>query len=125
MINPFRLPLPGLLMRLAVAFSFIYPAVSAWFDPYAWIGYFPAFALNSAGNNAELLLHAWGALEILLALWVLFAVRVYIPSIIMAALLMAVVIVNPAQFPILFRDISIALAALSLAVVNWQKYGKK
>lgn len=124
MVNPLRLPLPGLLMRLAVAFSFIYPAVSAWFDPYAWIGYFPAFALAIAGNHAELMLHAWGALEILLALWILFAVRVYVPSIVCALALLAVVIVNPGQFPILFRDISIALAALSLAVVNWQKYGK-
>lgn len=124
LLNPFRLPLAGLLMRLAVAFSFLYPAVSAWFDPYAWIGYFPALALTLAGNSTELLLHAWGAFETLLALWVVFAVRVYIPSTIMAIALMAVIIVNPGQFPILFRDVSIALAALSLAVVNWQKYGK-
>ena len=124
MLNPLRLPLPGLLMRLAVAFSFLYPAVSAWFDPYAWIGYFPAPVLDLAGSNPELMLHAWGVAEILLALWVLFAVRVYVPSTIMAILLMAVVIANPSQFPILFRDVSIALAAASLAVVNWQKYGR-
>ena len=121
MLNPLRLPLPGLLMRLAVAFAFLYPAAAAWFDPYSWIGYFPGFLLSLAGSNEELLLHAWGAIEVLLALWVLFAVRVYIPSILMALALLAVVVVNPGQFPILFRDISIALAALSLALVNWQK----
>lgn len=123
MVNPLTLPLPGLLMRLAVAFAFIYPAVSAWFDPDSWIGYFPGFVLDLAGSNTPLLLHGWGVLEILLALWVLFGVRVYIPSIIMAVALMAVVVVNPGQFPTLFRDVSIALAALSLALVNKRKHG--
>lgn len=121
MLNPLRLPLPGLLMRLALVFAFVYPAVSAWFDPDTWIGYFPGFVLSLAGNQGELLLHAWGAIEILLALWVLFGVRVYVPSALMALALLAVVVANPAQFPILFRDLSLALAALSLALINWQK----
>jgi hypothetical protein len=121
MVNPLRLPLPGLLMRLAVAFSFVYPAVAALFDPYAWIGYFPGFLLTLAGGHDMLLLHAWGALEIALALWVLFAKKVYVPSVIMAVLLALVVLFNPGQFPILFRDVSIALAALSLAAVNYRK----
>jgi len=123
MVNPLRLPVPGLLMRVAVAFAFIYPAISAWFDPDSWIGYFPGFVLDLAGSNTEFLLHGWGLLEIALALWVLFGVRVYIPSTIMAVALIAVVIANPGQFPILFRDISIALAALSLALVNKHKHG--
>lgn len=108
-------------MRLAVAFAFIYPAVSAWFDPDSWIGYFPGFLLTLAGNQSEILLHGWGAIELMLALWVLFGVRVYVPSVLMAVALVAVVVVNPGQFPILFRDLSIALGALSLALVNWQK----
>lgn len=123
MVNPLSLPLPGLLMRVAVAFAFIYPAVDAWFNPDSWIGYFPGFVLAIAGSNTELLLHSWGAIEIALALWVLLGTRVFIPSIIMAAALLAVVLANPGQFPILFRDISIALAALSLALVNKRKYG--
>lgn len=123
MLNPLTLPLPGLLMRLAVAFAFIYPAVDAWFNPDSWIGYFPGFVLDLAGSNTELLLHGWGALEIALALWVLFGVQIFIPSIIMAAAFIMVVVVNPGQFPILFRDISIALAALSLAIVNKRKHG--
>lgn len=123
MINPLKLPLPGLLMRLAVVFSFVYPAIAAYFDPYAWIGYFPNFVLALAGGNELLLLHAWGAFEILLSLWVLFGKRVYIPSLIMAAALIAVVVLNLPQFDILFRDISIALAALSLALVNKRKHG--
>lgn len=110
-------------MRLAVAFSFVYPAVAAYFDPYAWIGYFPGFLLALAGGHDLILLHAWGVFEILLALWVLFGTRVYVPALIMAAALVAVVVANPGQFPILFRDLSIALAAVSLALVNKKKHG--
>ena len=123
MENPFRLPLPGLLMRLAVAFSFAYPAVSAWFDPDAWIGYFPGFMLDLAGSNPDILLHAWGAFEILLALWILLGRKIYVPSAIAALALIAVVVANPGQFPVLFRDLSIALAAASLALINYKKYG--
>ena len=122
MVNPLKLPLPGLLMRTGVAFAFLYPAVAAWFDPDAWIGYFPGFMLGLAGNQSELLLHGWGVIEIVLALWVLFGTRVYIPSVLMAVALIAVVVANPGQFPILFRDIAIAFAALSLAVVNRRKH---
>lgn len=123
MVNPLTLPLPGLCMRLAVALSFIYPAVDALFHPDEWIGYFPPFLLDLAGANAELMLHGWGVIEIALALWVLFGTRVYVPALIMAAALVAVVVLNPGQFPILFRDLSIALAAISLALVNKKKHG--
>lgn len=122
MVNPLTLPLPELLLRIAVAFAFLYPAVDAWFNPDSWIGYFPGFVLALAGGNAALLLQSWGVLEIVLALWVLFGTSVFIPSITMAAVLLVVVVTNPGQFPILFRDISIALAALSLVAVNKTKH---
>lgn len=110
-------------MRLAVAFSFLYPPIAALVDPDSWIGYFPLFVLDLAGDHILLVLHAWGVIEVGLALWVLFGVRVYIPSLIMAGALMAVVLLNPGQFPILFRDVSIALAAVALALVNKKKHG--
>jgi len=103
-----------LLLRAGLAFSFIYPAVSALFDPYSWIGYFPPLLLDLVGND-ELVLHVWGVFEVALALWVLFGKHLFIPSMLMGLALMAVVLVNPGQFPILFRDVSIALAAFALA----------
>lgn len=115
MLNPLHLPAPELLLRVALAISFLYPAAHALIDPYAWVGYFPGFLLDLAGGNDMLMLHLWGAIEALLAAWVLFGRRVLVPASIMAVALMLVVIANPAQFPILFRDISLALAAAALA----------
>ena len=115
------LPKNELFLRVGVAFSFLYPPISAFFDPDPWIGYVPPFLLDIAGANDILLLHAFGIVEIAFALWILFGKRVFIPSTIAALMLAAIVLVNPIQFTILFRDISIALAAAALA---FMRHGK-
>jgi len=115
MQNPLHLPAAELMLRIGLALSFIYPALSALVDPYAWIGYFPSAVLTLASGNDLLFLHVWGTCQVLLALWVLFGTRIFVPSIVMAIALVLIVIANPAQFPILFRDLSIALAAGALA----------
>lgn len=107
-----------LLLRLGLAFAFIYPAVDAIFDPYAWSGYFPTFVLRLAGSGELLLLHLFGALEVALALWILFGKNIRVPSSIAAIVLLAIVAVNPSQFPILFRDVSIAFMAIALALMS-------
>ena len=109
-----RIPLPELLLRLAVACSFAYPPIAALFDADSWIGYFPAFLPSSI-----LVLHLFGAIELIIALWILFGRRILIPSVIAALLLLAIVVFNLNQFDILFRDIAIALAALALAATEW------
>lgn len=106
---------PELLLRLALALSFLYPAINALFDPYSWIGYFPAFLNDLASPHQLLLLHSFGFLEVVLATWVLVGKRVRIPALIMTLMLVAIVAVNSAQFVVLFRDLAIALAALALA----------
>ncbi|MES2668728.1 MAG: hypothetical protein V4644_03515 [Patescibacteria group bacterium] len=115
MLNPLHLPAPELLLRIALALSFVYPALAALLDPYSWIGYFPSAVVSLAGGNDMLLLHAWGAFEVLLSAWVLFGKRIFVPSVVMTVALVLVVVANPAQFPILFRDLSIALAGGALA----------
>ena len=115
MQNPLALPVPELLLRSALAFSFLYPAVHALVDPYAWVGYIPGFVLSVLPLGEEAVLHAWGVLEAALALWVLFGRNVFVPALAMGAALLAVVALNLGQFTILFRDLPIAAGALALA----------
>lgn len=122
-MNPFTRPLPELLLRLAVAFSFLYPPLAALSDPDAWTGYFPAFMI-ATGVDPVTLLHVFGAIEGVIALWILFGKKVFYPSIAGATILMAIVLFNGIQFPILFRDVSIALAALALAFMD-RTYGTR
>lgn len=64
------------------------------------------------------LLHSFGALEILLALWVLSGWKIRIPSMIMALMLLGIVMFNLTQFQVVFRDLSIMGLALALAVME-------
>jgi len=112
------------ILRLGVAFAFLYPPFSALSDPYSWLGYFPPaiklFA-ESHGIQDFVLLHGFGVVEVVLALWLLSGKKIYVPATLMALMLLAIVVFDADSFEILFRDLAIALAALSLAVGHWPR----
>jgi uncharacterized membrane protein YphA (DoxX/SURF4 family) len=113
-----------LLLRVAAAFAFLYPPVAALFgDPYSWFGYFPAFLQGYVPDLV--LLHAFGAVEIIIGLWLLSGYKIFAPALIATAMLLAIVAFNLSQFDILFRDLSIALLTLSLAVMHMPKSTSK
>lgn len=105
------------LLRIGIALAFIYPPVSALFNPYSWVGYFPVFVSNR-GFDMIVLLHIFGAVEMLIALWILFGKRIFIPSAIASFILAAIVVFNLNQMDVLFRDISILLMSIALALLH-------
>jgi uncharacterized membrane protein YphA (DoxX/SURF4 family) len=111
-----RLPPFEQLLRLALAFAFLYPPLAAISDPYSWVGYFPTFLSDLVAPHQLLLLHTFGAIEVILGLWILLGRRIRIPALLMAVLLLLIVATNAAQFDVLFRDVALALAAVALAV---------
>ncbi|MBI2612619.1 hypothetical protein HYW59_02290 [Candidatus Kaiserbacteria bacterium] len=106
-----------LLLRAGVAFAFLYPPLNALVDPNSWIGYFPAFVKGYVPD--AILLHAFGVVEVGIALWILSGWRIFWPSLIAAAMLLGIVMFNPSNFQVLFRDISIAAMALALVMLSW------
>ncbi len=102
-----------LLLRVGVAFAFLYPPIMAVGDPVSWMSYFPSF-VRDLPINTTLLLHAFGVVEVAIALWLLSGVRIRIPAALAALMLVAIVIANPSDFEVLFRDLTIAAAALAL-----------
>lgn len=109
----------SLLLRVGVAFSLIYPAVSGFFTPDAWVGYFPAFVLTLLGSEEMLtyLLHGFGILEIVLGLWILAGRNIFYPAVASTVILFLIVAFNISLLDILFRDIPIMLMALALALM--------
>jgi len=105
----------SLLLRIGVAFAFIYPAVAAFITPVAWIGYFPIF-IRDIFPGETLLLNLFGLSEIAIALWILSGKKIFIPSVFAALYLFLIVVLNWAQLDILFRDIPILLMAVALAI---------
>ncbi|MDB5265536.1 MAG: hypothetical protein JWM39_249 [Parcubacteria group bacterium] len=102
------------LLRISIALSFLYPPFDGLSEPDAWIGYFPRF-ITALPIDAHLMLHGFEIIEVIIALWILSGWKIRIPSVIAALMLIAIVGFNWVQFSILFRDVSIALAALALA----------
>ena len=106
---------PDLLLRLGVAFALLYPPWSALSDPSAWIGYFPLFMKFLPD---PVLLYTFGAVEVILALWILSGWKIFYPSLIAAVMLVGIVVLNMPEFQVLFRDLSIAAMALALALLH-------
>ena len=117
MISFMRLK-PELLLRLGVAFAFLYPAIDAWFVPNSWIGYFPGFLLTLFKGNELVLLHAFGATGISIALWILSGKKIFIPSVLATLYLAAIVMLNFSQMEVIFRDVAIGMASAALALMS-------
>ena len=64
----------------------------------------------------DILLFVFGLFEVALAIWIIFGKKIFLPSLIAACLLLAIVLFNLSNFEVLFRDISIATMAFALAL---------
>lgn len=104
------------VLRIGAAFAFLYPPYAALQDPVSWASYFPTF-VHTLPIDITVLLHSFGAIEVLLALWILSGWRIRIAAAIATLLLVGIVIFNTAEFDVVFRDLSIA--ALTFALTLW------
>lgn len=114
---------PENILAIGIAFSFIYPPVSALFNPYAWVGYFPVF-VTALPVNELTLLHFFGLLEIIIAFWILFGRQLRVPLILAVALLVTIVVFNLNQFDVLFRDIAIIGMCIALYLLHYPRTQK-
>ena len=106
------------LLRVGIAFAFIYPAVAASIDPMSWIGFIPDFVTEAFPGSDNVLLSIFGITEIFIAIWILTAKKVAVPSIIASVYLLAIFLFNITLLDIVFRDISILLMSLSLLILE-------
>ncbi len=104
------------LLRAAVAFAFLYPAIAGFITPTDWIGFVPRWVGNIIAP--QVFLAAFGILEILIALGVLLMRTPTLPSYAAAGILALIIIFNLGAFDVLFRDIPILLAALALGLFS-------
>ncbi len=77
------------ILRIGLAFAILYPPLDALVDPYSWIGYFPPWMHGYVPDLV--LLHAFGAVEIVIALWLLSGWKVFYPALAAMCLLLAIV----------------------------------
>lgn len=103
-----------LLLKIGVAFAFLYPAISSLIDPTSWIGYVPSWV--GVFMPREIFLTLFSVFEILVAAGTLF-LKSIVPPILAGVTLLSIVAFNPSEFPVTFRDVAIACMAFALALV--------
>ena len=111
------------LLRLGVAFAFIYPAVAAFFDPTSWIGFFPIF-IRDMFPNEIMLLSVFGISKIAIAIWILSGKHIFFPSVLASIYLMLIIFFNIQIFDVLFRDVSILFMTLALATLHYREHNR-
>lgn len=106
------------LLRLGLAIAFVYPSIAGYLDPIAWSGFIPYWIKTIVPGRTFLLFFA--VFEMLLAFWLLSGKKTYWASLVSAALMFLITVFNLSAFEIVFRDISLGLAALALALLTKQ-----
>jgi len=105
-----------ILVRIAVAFPFLYAAVAGLLDPFSWVGFLPDFTERIM--DPFLALKLFGLAEIILALWILTGFKQQISAGISSLLLLGIIIQNFSILDVIFRDISIFLASIALIFMS-------
>lgn len=108
------------LLRIGLAFVFLYAAISGFQDPAAWVGYLPNFMTKFLAPTT--LLHFFELYEFALALWLLSGWYLRYAALLTALTLGGIVVTNPGQLLITFRDVGLLFMALALALTS--KSGK-
>ncbi|MES2087815.1 MAG: hypothetical protein V4467_02360 [Patescibacteria group bacterium] len=106
-----------LVLRIGVAFCFLYAGIGGFVNPQAWIGWFPKFMKDIIPGL--LLLKMWGVYEIITALWILSGKYIFIPSLFATFSLAGLLVFNLGSMDVLFRDVTILFATATLAIQSF------
>lgn len=112
------LNLASLTLRASLAFSFFYAAIASLISPLVWVGWLPKFLLDIVPFSPEITLMIFSFFEIILGLWLLSNWKLVWAARISVLVLLAIVIFNLNNLVIVFRDISLAGAALALVFLS-------
>jgi len=107
------------VLRVGVAFAFIYAAIDGFVDPDSWVGWFPKSARDIV--PAETLLRLWGILQIILSLWIVSGKKIFWPSLVASLSLAGLILTNLGAMDIIFRDVTILAATIALTIQSFSE----
>ncbi|KKU67862.1 MAG: hypothetical protein UX89_C0012G0023 [Parcubacteria group bacterium GW2011_GWA2_47_16] len=107
------------VLRVGVAFAFIYAAIDGFVDPDSWVGWFPKSARDIV--PAETLLRLWGIFQIILSLWIVSGKKIFWPSLVASLSLAGLILTNLGAMDIIFRDVTILAATIALTIQSFSE----
>jgi hypothetical protein len=115
--------LVSLLLRIGIAFSFLYAAVQSFLNPTAWIGFFPIWVQDVAAATIglETMLTMFSVGEIVVAVWVFSGWKGLHSGLVAAAMVGGIVVFNLGALDILFRDVSLVAMCIAYAVFSYRR----
>jgi uncharacterized membrane protein YphA (DoxX/SURF4 family) len=111
------------LIRLALAFSFVYAGIGSLQNPDNWIGFVPGFVGEII--SVPLFLTIFSVVQIILGLWLLSGKLKIISGLIAAAMLFGITLFNFTSMDIVFRDISLGLVAIAFAFSSNKRHDQR
>ena len=105
------------LLKLGLAVTFLYAATASLVDPSSWIGFVPQGLRDIL--PATVILGIFSAYEIVLSAWLMSSKKTFWAASLAALTLAAITFTNLGVLDIIFRDIGLLLAAISLAVMSF------
>lgn len=103
----------ALLLRVGLAFVFLYAGLGSLLHPREWTGYLPTTLTDHI--DKMVLIKFLGVYELVLAVWLLSGMWVQYAALLAAATLGGILVSNPHALLITFRDVGLLFAALALA----------
>ncbi len=112
-------PLISFFLRLAISIPFLYAAIAAFLTPESWIGFLPEWI--GLIMPVEIALGAFSVYQIVLSLWLLSGKWLQYSSLLASVTLLGITIFNLGALDIVFRDVGLFLASVSLALLAYEK----
>jgi uncharacterized membrane protein YphA (DoxX/SURF4 family) len=106
--------LSSFLIRIGLAFVFLYAAVFMTISPEKYIDYFPKFMRDLVPGYT--LLHIFAIFEVIHSFFLIIGKFKFINAIISFLTMLSLTVVNLDKFSVLFRNVSIILSALALVI---------
>lgn len=108
-----------MILKIALAYSLVRPAVAGFINPDAWIGFIPQFVSEIVPVTTFLII--FGVVEIILGLLIISMKDIFYPSILAGLLILSIILFNLSQSDIIFRDVAILGIVIALALNAWEK----
>lgn len=116
--NFFNPAAASLLLRVGLAFTYIYASIDAFRKPDLWLSFLPEFMLKLAPFPDITVLHLLSVVQLVIAAFLIFKILLPYTAIVSALFLTGIIVTDLDAFLITFRDVPLVLASIAIILLD-------